>query len=210
MYPAQVHVLEVGEEILVKAADLVQDALAVEGGPAAGGEDPPLSAVPAGQAAVPLLAGEAHPGDIIPGVVRQLPLKVAQHQALHRKDPGVGLGGAQQRRQPIRFGKGVVVEQHHELAVRQGDALVHRMGEAGVPPVLDQGEVGAAAIAAGLVQALVGGAVVHDDEAEVLLGLGVDGLDGVPQPALAVDVGDDDGGFHILFTPGFFCIYPEV
>lgn len=84
------------------------------------------------------------------------------------------------------------------------------MGKTRVAAIFDQGEVGAAAVAAGLRQALVGRTVVHDDEAEILFGLGVDGLDGVPQPALAVDVGDDDGGFHILFTPGFFCLYSKV
>ena len=122
---------------------------------------------------------------------------MADHKALDGKDLLVALGGAEQLGQPLRLGKGIVVEQYHELALRPGNALIHGMGEAGVAAVLDEGEVGPAAIAAGLLEALVGGAVVHHDELEVLLGLGVDRLDGVFEPALAVDVGDDDGCFHI-------------
>ena len=37
--PAQVHILKVGKEVFVKGADLVQNALAVQRGPAAGRED---------------------------------------------------------------------------------------------------------------------------------------------------------------------------
>ena len=194
--PAQVHVLEIGKEVLVKDADLIEDALAVERRPAAGREDALLLCVAAGKAAVAGLAGKAHPGDIVPGVVGQLPLKVADHQALDREDALVAVGGADQLFQPVGFGKSVVVEQDHILAVGQGNALVHRVGKAGVLPVFDQGEVGPAAVAAGLLEALVGGTVIHHDEVEVLFGLGVDRLDGVFQPALAVDIGNDDGCFH--------------
>ena len=96
-----------------------------------------------------------------------------------RKNFGVGLGGADQLRQPLGFGKGIVVEQHHVLAVGQSNALIHRVGKAGVAAVFDQGKVGAGAIAARLRQAFVRGAVVHYDQVKILLGLGVDGLDGV-------------------------------
>ena len=193
--PAQVHILKVGKEVFVKGADLVQNAFAVQRGPAAGREDTLLFGVAADTAAVAGLAGKAHPGHIVPGVIGQLPVKVADHQALHRKDLGVGFGGADELGQPLGLRKGVVVEQHHILALGHGDALIHRVGKAGVGAVFDQGEVGPAAVAAGLFQTFVGGAVVHHDELEVLLGLGVDRLDGVFEPALAVDVGDDDGCF---------------
>jgi len=194
--PAQVHILEVGEEVLVEAADLVQNALAVERRAAARREDPLLLGIAAGPAAIAGLAGKAHPCHIIARIVGQLPVKVADHQALHRKDLGVALSGPDQLGQPLRLGEGVVVEQHHEFALCPCNALIDCVGKPGVPPVFDQREVGAAAIAAGLFQTFVGGAVVHHDELEVLLGLGIDGLDGVLQPALAVDVGDDDGCFH--------------
>ena len=67
--PAQVHVLKVGEEVLVKGADLLQNALAVERRAAAGREDALLFGVAAGPAAVAGLAGKAHPGDVITGIV---------------------------------------------------------------------------------------------------------------------------------------------
>ena len=67
--PAQVHILKVGEEVLVKGADLLQNALAVERRAAAGREDALLFGVAAGPAAVAGLAGKAHPGDVITGIV---------------------------------------------------------------------------------------------------------------------------------------------
>ena len=209
--PTEVYVLEVGEEIFIKDADLVEDALAVEGRAAAGREDALLSGVPAGPASVAGLAGKAHPCDVVAGVVGQLPVEVADHKALDGKDLLVALGGAEQLGQPLRLGKGIVVEQYHELALRPGNALIHGMGEAGVAAVLDEGEVGPAAIAAGLLEALVGGAVVHHDEFEILFGLGVDRLDGVFEPAFAVDVGDDDGRFHsFLCSCAFSCSIQEI
>ena len=123
---------------------------------------------------------------------------MADHQALHRKDLRVLPGGADELGQPLGLGKGVVIKEDHELALCPGDALVDRMGEAGVLAVFNEGEVGPGAVAAGLGQALVGGAVVHHDELKILFGLGVDGLNGILEPALAVDVGDDDGCFHSL------------
>lgn len=74
--------------------------------------------------------------------------------------------------------------------------LIHCVGKAGVASVFDQGEVGAGAVAAGLFQTFIGGTVVHHDQVKILFGLGVDGLDGVLQPALAVDVWDNDGRFY--------------
>ena len=204
--PAQVHILKVGEKVLVKGADLVQNALAVEGRAAAGREDALLLCVAAGPAAVAGLAGKAHPGDVVARIVGQFPVKVADHQALHRKDLRVRLGGTDELGQPLGLGKGVVVEQHHIFAVGQGDALVHRVGKAGVGAVFDEGEVLTAAVAAGLLQAFVGGAVVHHDELEALLGLGVDRLDGILQPALAVDIRDNDRRFNHKYS----CIFVHV
>ena len=83
------------------------------------------------------------------------------------------------------------------LLLIPGNALIHGVGEAGVGAVFDQGEVGATAVAAGLLQTFIGGTVVHDDELKILFCLGIDRLDGVLEPAFAVDVGDDDGCFHI-------------
>ena len=199
--PAQVYVLKVGKKVLVKAADLVQNAFAVQRCAAAGREDALLLGVAAGAASIAGLAGKAHPCYIVPGVIGQLPLKVPDHQALHRKNFGVGIGGAQKLGQPLRLGKGVVVEQHHILALRPGNTLIDRVGKAGVASVFDQGEVGAGTVAARLRKTFVGGAVVHHDQVKILFGLGVDGLDGVLQPALAVDIGDDDGCFAHSFSP---------
>ena len=177
--PAQVYVLKVGKKVLVKAADLVQNAFAVQCCAAAGREDALLLGVAADAAAIAGLAGKAHPCYIVPGVIGQLPLKVPDHQALHRKNFRVGISGAQKLGQPLRLGKGVVVEQHHILALRPGNALIHCVGKAGVASVFDQGEVGAGAVAARLRKTFVGGAVVHHDQVKILLGLGVDGLDGI-------------------------------
>ena len=199
--PAQVYVLKVGKKVLVKAADLVQNAFAVQCCAAAGREDALLLGVAAGAASIAGLAGKAHPCYIVPGVIGQLPLKVPDHQALHRKNFGVGIGGAQKLGQPLRLGKGVVVEQHHILALRPGNALIHCVGKAGVASVFDQGEVGAGTVAARLRKTFIGGAVVYHDQVKILLGLGVDGFDGVLQPALAVDIGDDDGCFAHSFSP---------
>ena len=199
--PAQVYVLKVGKKVLVKAADLVQNAFAVQCCAAAGREDALLLGVAAGAASIAGLAGKAHPCYIVPGVIGQLPLKVPDHQALHRKNFGIGIGGAQKLGQPLRLGKGVVVEQHHILALRPGNALIDCVGKAGVASVFDQGEVGAGAVAARLRKTFVGGAVVHHDQVKILFGLGVDGLDGVLQPALAVDIGDDDGCFAHSSSP---------
>ena len=199
--PAQIHILKVGKEVLVKIADLVQNALAVERRTAAGREDAPTLCVAAGAAAITGLAGKTHPCDIIARVVGQLPVKVTDHQALHCKNFRVGLGGADELGQPLGLGKGVVVEQHHVLAVGQSNALIHRVGKAGVGAVFNEGEIFAAAIAAGLLQTFVGGAVVHYDEPEALLSLGVDRLDGILEPALAVDVRDHDGRFIHKDTP---------
>jgi hypothetical protein len=80
------------------------------------------------------------------------------------------------------------------------------VGKAGVGAVLDELEVRAAAIAAGLLKAFVGGAVIHHDKLEVLLRLGVDRFDGVLEPAFAVDVGDDDGRFHRFCAPAHFLL----
>ena len=199
--PAQVYVLKVGKKVLVKAADLVQNAFAVQCCAAAGREDALLLGVAAGAASIAGLAGKAHPCYIVPGVIGQLPLKVPDHQALHRKNFGVGIGGAQKLGQPLRLGKGVVVEQHHILALRPGNALIHCVGKAGVASVFDQGEVGAGTVAARLRKTFIGGAVVYHDQVKILLGLGVDGFDGVLQPALAVDIGDDDGCFAHSSSP---------
>ena len=177
--PAQVYVLKVGKKVLVKAADLVQNAFAVQCCAAAGREDALLLGVAAGAASIAGLAGKAHPCYIVPGVIGQLPLKVPDHQALHCKNFRVGIGGAQKLGQPLRLGKGVVVEQHHILALRPGNALIHCVGKAGVASVFDQGKVGAGAVAARLRKTFVGGAVVHHDQVKILFGLGVDGLDGV-------------------------------
>ena len=46
------------------------------------------------------------------------------------------------------------------LALGPGNALIHGVGEAGVGAVFDQGEVGAAAVAAGLLQTFIGGTAV--------------------------------------------------
>ena len=194
--PAQVYVLKVGKKVLVKAADLIQNAFAVQCCAAAGREDTLLLGVAADAAAIAGLAGKAHPCYIVPGIIGQFPLKVPDHQALHRKDLGVRIGGAQKLGQPLRLGKGVVVEQHHIFALRPGNALIHCVGKAGVAPVFDQGKVGAGAVAAGLFQTFIGGTVVHHDQVKILLSLGVDGLDGILQPALAVDVWDNDGRFY--------------
>ena len=194
--PAQVYVLKVGKKVLVKAADLVQNAFAVQRCAAAGRKDTLLLCVAAGAAAIAGLAGKAHPCHIVPGIIGQFPLKVPDHQALHRKNFGVGIGGAQKLGQPLRLGKGVVVEQHHIFALRPGNALIHCVGKAGVAPVFDQGKVGAGAVAARLRKTFIGGTVVHHDQVKILLSLGVDGLDGVLQPALAVDVWDNDGRFY--------------
>ena len=199
--PAQVYVLKVGKKVLVKAADLIQNAFAVQCCAAAGREDALLLCVAAGAAAIAGLAGKAHPCYIVPSIIGQFPLKVPDHQTLHRKDLGVRIGGAQKLGQPLRLGKGVVVEQHHILALCPGNALIHCVGKAGVASVFDQGEVGAGAVAAGLFQTFIGGTVVHHDQVKILFGLGVDGLDGVLQPALAVDIGDDDGCFAHSFSP---------
>ena len=177
--PAQVYVLKVGKKVLVKAADLVQNAFAVQCCAAAGREDALLLGVAAGAASIAGLAGKAHPCYIVPGVIGQLPLKVPDHQALHCKNFRVGIGGAQKLGQPLRLGKGVVVEQHHILALRPGNALIHCVGKTGVASVFDQGKVGAGAVAAGLFQTFIGGTVVHHDQVKILFGLGVDGLDGV-------------------------------
>ena len=199
--PAQVYVLKVGKKVLVKAADLVQNAFAVQRCAAAGREDALLLGVAAGAASIAGLAGKAHPCYIVPGVIGQLPLKVPDHQALHRKNFRVGISGAQKLGQPLRLGKGVVVEQHHILALRPGNTLIDRVGKTGVASVFDQGEVGAGTVAARLRKTFIGGTVVHHDQVKILFGLGVDGLDGVLQPALAVDIGDDDGCFAHSSSP---------
>ena len=204
--PAEVHVLEVGKKVFIEDADLVEDAFSVEGRAAAGREDALLFGVAAGPAAVAGLAGKAHPCDVIAGVVGKLPVEVADHKALDGKNFLVALSHADELGQPLGLCKGVVVEQHHELAFRPGDALIDGVGEAGVGAVLDELEVRAAAIAAGLLKALVGGAVIHHDKLEVLLCLGVDRLDGVLEPAFAVDVGDDDGRFHRFCAPAHFLL----
>ena len=206
--PAQVDVLEVGEEVLVEIPDFVQNALAVEGRTAAGREDALLLGVPAGTAAVAGLAGKTHPCDVIACVVGQLPVEVAYHEALDGKNFGVALGHADELGQPFRLCKGVVVEQDDELAFCPGNALIDRMGKAGVGAVFNQGEVRAVTVAPCLREAFVGGTVVHHDEFEVLLRLGVDRLDGIFQPALAVDVRDDDGRFYHITVPAFV-IYKE-
>ena len=202
--PADVHVLIVGEEVLVKQADLVQNALAVERRAAAGGEHPAGLCVAAGLHAVAPLAGKAQNGHVVAGVVRQLPLEVADHQAAHREDALVGFGGADQVFQPVRLGEGIVVEQGHELALCGPDALVHRVGEPGVMVVFNEGIVFAAHIAAGDLQTLVGGGVVDHDQFKILHGLGPDGFDGIPQPASPVQVGDHHSGFHWRKPPFSF------
>ena len=131
---------------------------------------------------------------------------MADHKALDGENFLVALGHADELGQPLGLCKGVVVEQHHELAFRPGDALIDGVGKAGVGAVLDELEVLAAAIAAGLLKALVGGAVIHHDKLEVLLRLGVDRFDGVLEPAFAVDVGDDDGRFHRFCAPAHFLL----
>ena len=128
--------------MLVKAADLVQNAFAVQRCAAAGREDALLLCVAADAAAIAGLAGKAHPCHIVPGIIGQFPLKVPDHQTLHRKDLGVRIGGAQKLGQPLRLGKGVVVEQYHILALRPGNALIHCVGKAGVASVFDQGKLG--------------------------------------------------------------------
>ena len=143
-----------------------------------------------------LIAGTNGTWSVITGIVGQLPFKVAEHQALHGKNFGIGLGGADELGQPLGLGKGIVVEHDHILAPGPGNALIDRVGKTGVASVFDQGEVGAGTVAARLRKTFVGGTVVHHDQVKILLGLGVDGLDGVLQPALAVDVWDNDGRFY--------------
>ena len=80
------------------------------------------------------------------------------------------------------------------------------MGKAGIGAVFDEGEIFAAAIAAGLLKAFVGGTVVHHNEPEVLFGLGIDRLDRILQPALAVDIRDHDSRFIHKYS----CISVQV
>ena len=121
---------------------------------------------------------------------------MADHQALHREDLFVGLGRLDQAGQPVGFGEGVVVEQHHIFAFRRADALVHRVGKAGVACVADERVARAALVALRDGQALVRRAVVDDDQLKILLGLRPDRLDRIAQPAGAVQVRDDDARFH--------------
>ena len=121
---------------------------------------------------------------------------MADHQALGGKYFLVPLHGADELTQPVRLREGVVVEQHHILALCQLNALIDRMGKAGVLPVFDQCKIVPRAIAPRLLQAFVCGAVIHDDKLKVLLRLGIDRLNGVSKPALSVDVGDHNGRFH--------------
>lgn len=60
--------------------------------------------------------------------------------------------------------------------------------------------------AASLLQTFVGGTVVHHNEPEVLFGLGIDRLDRILQPALAVDIRDHDSRFIHKYS----CISVQV
>ena len=135
--------------------------------------------------------------EFIARVVRQMRLIVAQHQAAHGKNAGVGVGGAQKLRQPGRLGKGVVVKQRHILAFCQRNALVDGMRKAGVLGIFNQRIARMPLVAAGNGKAFVGGAVVHDDQFKVLLGLPPDALNRIAQPAGAVQVGDNYSCFHV-------------
>ena len=108
---------------------------------------------------------------------------MADHQALHGKDALVRLSQGDQLGQPVRLGKGVVVEQYNIFPVGRADTLVHREREAGVAAVLDQGVARPSLVAAGDGQALVRRTVVHHDQFKILLRLRPDGFDGIPQPA---------------------------
>ena len=147
------------------------------------------------------LAGKAQNRHIIACVIGQLRLIVAQHQAADRKNLRVGIGGPDKLGQPVRLGKGVVVEQDCVLALGDRNALVYRVGKAGVVGVFNQGVAVAATVAARNRKAFIGGAVVDDDQLKILLGLCPDRLDGIPQPACAVQVRDDDRCFHGVSLP---------
>ena len=101
---------------------------------------------------------------------------MADHQALNRKNASVLLRGTDKLGQPVGLRKGVVVEEHHILPFCPADSLVHRIGKTGIVAVLNQDEIVPITVATGLVQALVGGTVVHHDQLKILLRLGVDGL----------------------------------
>lgn len=94
--------------------------------------------VAAGFQAIAALAGKAQNRHIISGVIGQFRLVIAQHQAGYRKNLRVALSGFQQLFQPVRFGKGIVIEQGHILAFGHGDALVDSMGKTGILAVFDQ------------------------------------------------------------------------
>ena len=199
--PAQVHILIIGKEQLVKNADLVQNGFAVERCAAAGAENAAGLCVAAGPQTIAALAGKAQNRHIIACVIGQLRLIVAQHQAADRKNLRVGVGGTDKLGQPVRLGKGVVVEQDGVLALGNRNALIYRVGKAGVVGVFDQGVAVAAAVAAGNRKAFIGGAVVDDDQLKILLGLCPDRLDGIPQPACTVQIRDDDRCFHGVSLP---------
>ena len=80
------------------------------------------------------MQAKPNPCDVIAGVVGKLPIEVAYHKALDGENFLVALGYADELGQPLGLCKGVVVEQHHELAFRPGDALIDGVGKAGVGP----------------------------------------------------------------------------
>ena len=108
--PAEVNILIVGKKQFVKNANFIQNGFSVQCCAATGRKNTAGLLVAAGFQAVAALAGKAQNRHIISGVIGQFRLVIAQHQAGYRKNLRVALSGFQQLFQPVRFGKGIVIE----------------------------------------------------------------------------------------------------
>ena len=200
--PAEVDFLHVGEEVGVEAAELVPDAGTHEHGGAGGPEDFAGVVVLAfvllegGEEAsategVAVTVDEAACGTgILEGVL------AVEHQELGLGDGNLGVaihegldGG-----DPARGDLDVVVEEDVVVGVDLGEGAIVAFGEAVVAVEEDEWEGGVVATEEG--DAVVGGAVVGDEDLGMGRAAGGDGGEEALEHVAAVPVEYDDGGFQ--------------
>ena len=193
---SQFGVVGVCEEILVEAANPVQHGSAVHGGAAVGPQDLfdtiELAAVQCARTPALVLPVGI---DQVPHLVDAARILVDQDLGSRHADLGMSLENAAERREPVRIGFRVVVEQGNELAPCGGDALVVGGAKAAVLRVADHAR---AELLFGHFGRAVARAVVHHHDLVGAVTLAAERAQAGAQqiPAIPVDDYDGDQGYQ--------------
>ncbi len=195
--PVEVNILQVHKKIFVKQADVGQHFPAI-------GHRPPTAAknvnIPVELAFIllphPPVDGDAVNAKTIPGRMEGVTAIKQKHFAGNHPRFGVGLQRFNHCLRPAGNHFGIVVERDDDLSARLFHRPVDRSGKTQVTTIFDNFHFGE--VTPGQGHRLVGGAVIGQDDFQVRVSLGAQGVEAGDQVVRAVVVGDDDGEEGII------------